>query len=279
MIWHYVSYLMNVWQCLVKTWFVCGKKKILAAFYAVKVSVNEVIWTHLKKEAVWLNLKKIMCVSLVYWRHILIKHGNLLVRVQTICNALLHRKVKIIKSELSPKSFNWTVNTKTVLKIELIDLTFAFPPILPLTSVTVIFFFNLSNCKGILMPFFQRTVLSRKAHSECSLCMCRFCMALRRQRTTCDSLIKVSTSVLKRYNFCLYSFKYRLLFDPWWLRQYLVKIILQWRCLFKDHEDLIFTCILRCTSWNFRTSYKDGGYRMTENFDLIFDYSSIEVKY
>ncbi|CAH2064620.1 unnamed protein product, partial [Iphiclides podalirius] len=63
------------------------------------------------------------------------------------------------------------------------------------------------------MPYFlhSRTVKSRKEHNaDCCLCLCRFCCALRREKTTSDSLTKVPVAVLKRYNFCLWSFKYRI---------------------------------------------------------------------
>lgn len=51
---------------------------------------------------------------------------------------------------------------------------------------------------------------SRKVHvTDCSYCNCRFCRAIRRQKTTCDSFTKVPVAVLKRYNYCLWFFKYR----------------------------------------------------------------------
>lgn len=65
------------------------------------------------------------------------------------------------------------------------------------------------------MPFYLRLRVSKsvKAHTEGGICLCKYCRSLRRVRTTCDSLTRVPVSVLKRYNFCLWSFKYRQFFD------------------------------------------------------------------
>lgn len=78
------------------------------------------------------------------------------------------------------------------------------------------------------MPFFlrTRTSKSRKLHLvENCICLCRFCCALRRTRTTSDSLTRVSVSVLKRYNFCLWSFKYKLFYGPSWNRVILFSLL------------------------------------------------------
>lgn len=120
---------------------------------------------------------------------------------------LTWRKRTFIYNSLKKELWFWTLKKYKFVHWHLFARQFF--------TLTVRFFWLFVR-KGVLMPFFRKSaVKSRKVHSECSLCMCRYCMALRRQRTTCDSLIKVSTSVLKRYNFCLYSFKYRLFFDPW----------------------------------------------------------------
>lgn len=86
-----------------------------------------------------------------------------------------------------------------------------------------------SDNKGLLMSYFLKdTTKSRKVHNnECSLCLCAFCCALRRPRISCDSLTKVPVFVLKRYNFCLWSFKFRENFVPIW-------------------KTILFLCILRC---------------------------------
>lgn len=76
--------------------------------------------------------------------------------------------------------------------------------------------------------FLKDTKKSRKVHNnECSLCLCAFCCALRRPRISCDSLTKVPVFVLKRYNFCLWSFKFRENFVPIW-------------------KTILFLCISRC---------------------------------
>lgn len=76
------------------------------------------------------------------------------------------------------------------------------------------FFLNLK--KGLLMTYFLRKPIEKnsKVHvPDCSYCNCRFCRSIRRQKTTSASLTKVPVDVLKRYNYCLWSFKYRQLYD------------------------------------------------------------------
>lgn len=86
-------------------------------------------------------------------------------------------------------------------------------------SVTVTFeIITWTKNKSLHMPYFlnKRTSKSRKVHNrDCCICLCRFCCALRRPKTSCDSLTKVPVEVLKRYNYCLWSFKYKLFFDRW----------------------------------------------------------------